>query len=110
MVSFQAVQVLADENLGLYHDREATDPVTELEFRVPNIPGAPRESRPELVYIVNHSQLRLALIEPCRAVISGGQRIGVIGDAIFDLDGNSLGKTGHVPSSGVRVRHPVDVV
>ena len=91
VVSFQAVEVLADENLGLYHDQGATDPVDELEFRVPNIPGVPRASGPELVYIVNHSVLRPALVEPCRAVISDGQRVGFINAEVVGLDGQPRG-------------------
>lgn len=85
------MQALTDENLGLYHDRWATDPVDDLEFRVPNIPGVLRESRPELVYIVNHSLLRLALVEPCRAVICEGRRVGFINADVVGLGGQPRG-------------------
>ena len=90
-----AVEVLADENLGVYWDRELTDPVTFIEFQgaafePPLRPGVKRE----WVYVVNHSDKELVLIEPCRG-ISGpdGENIADIHGGLHDLDGEWLGGT-----------------
>ena len=70
-------QILADENLGLYHDQQATEPVTSLEFVLMLPPMVPRVP-PITVYVRNESDIDLTLIEPCRDIFdsASGQRIG----------------------------------
>ena len=87
-------QVLADENLGLYHDPEATQPVTSLEFT--GLQPPLRSGVIETIYVRNESGIDLTLIEPCRGVFEGddeqnGIRIGFLDSAISSLDGVELG-------------------
>ena len=83
------VRVLADENLGLYHDPAGSHPLTALEFRVL---GARAERTKESTgYIRNESSFKLSLIEPCRNVVAGAETVGSIDAAIFGMSGNRLG-------------------
>jgi hypothetical protein len=63
------VEVLADENLELFHDPEGTQPVTTLEFRRPLLqpPLTPRNINP-IIYVKNNSNADLTLIAPCREI------------------------------------------
>ena len=76
-------QVLVDENLGVYHDPEGTDPVTSLEFVMLQPPLGPRIP-PITVYIKNESDVNLTLVEPCREIFDedSGQRIGFMNPLI----------------------------
>ena len=89
-----SAQVLADENLGLYHDPDATQPVTALEFT--RLQPPLRSGVIETIYVRNESAIDLTLIEPCREVFDGddeqnGIRIGYMDSAISSLDGVELG-------------------
>ena len=90
------MKVLPDDNLGLYFDREAREPVTSLNFRVLNLKPPllkSRETAPIDVYIRDESGLGLRLVEPCRDVVSNGQRIGHVEADIFDMEGRRRGHT-----------------
>ena len=89
------VIVLASGDLGIYHDQDATEPVTSLHFVGQNFQPPLRLAgiRPEIVYIRNESEISLFLVEPCREVLEGdvGPRIGFMNPKIFDLDGTRRG-------------------
>ena len=115
-LTFQAVQVLSDESLGLYHDPEGTNPVTSLGFPVLDIQPPLRRfdrSSGRRVYLRNEIDVDLFLIEPCRDVVVDEQRVGFMNPEIFDLDGNSLGTVCDIPrvrlAPGEMVRARVDV-
>ena len=100
-LTFRAVEVLADESLGLYHDAEGTAPVEFLELPVLDL--KPPLRRPDRtggrrVFIRNQSDIALFLIEPCREVIAGEQNIGFMNPEIFDMDGNRRGNVCDRPS------------
>ena len=94
------VQVLADENLGIYHDPGATDPVESLEFEMIGFEPPLRPTQPvQIVYIKNESDppILLTLVEPCSNAFQGddqenGIRLGWMGDSfIHTLDDIPLG-------------------
>ena len=89
------VEVLADENLGVYWDRELKEPVTFLEFRgaalVPPLRGGVESV---WVYVQNRSDEELTLIEPCREIEDAeGRPIAHIKAEVHDLDRESTGGT-----------------
>ena len=110
------VEVLSDENLGVYWDRDLTDPVTFIEFRgaafqPPLQPGV----RPEWVYVQNRSDKDLTLIDPCRDIPgAGAEDIAHIAGSVHNLDGDWIGETcdrdvALAPGEVVRVQIRVDV-
>ena len=94
-LSLSAALVLADENLGLYHDADATQPFTGEEkleflgFRLQPPLENRGKARPEApVYIKNESNIDLTLIAPC-------------GEVLNLADGRRLGHLdGHIESAG----------
>ena len=70
-----AVEVLADENLGVYWDRELKEPVTFIKFRGAALVTPLRGTvKHEWVYVVNHSDKELVLIDPCRGIRGPGMK------------------------------------
>ena len=95
VLAFRAVNVLADENLGLYHDAQGTEPVTFLEFPVLDLQPPLRRSKESgavSVYIRIESGIDLFLIEPCGDVLVDGRRIGLMGPELFDTDERLQGR------------------
>ena len=96
-LSLSAAVVISGDNLGLWHDKAKTQPVTSLEFTGAKL-HPPLESRsiPEVwVYIENRSSIDLTLIAPCGDVESPpGTRIGNMDTPLFDIPtGIDLGNT-----------------
>ena len=88
------MEVLADENLGVYWDQELREPVTFIEFRGAAFEPPLRAGvKPEWVYLVNRSGMELSLIEPCREVFDGdnGPRIGWMDPPVSNLNGVHIG-------------------
>ena len=105
--SFAEVQVLPDENLGLYHDRDATDPVTSLPFSLLMLqpPLTSDGFARRTIYIRNESDTDLMLIEPCRSIFdrddaSGSVRLGHIDAVIYNLSGPRRGDSCPPQASG----------
>ena len=95
-IVLSGVEVLSDDNLGIYHDRDLTEPVTFMEFRgaalVSPLDGGRVE--PVWVYIVNHSDKGLTLIEPCRDIEDAeGRGIAHIFAEIHNLEGEWISNT-----------------
>ena len=86
------VSVLKDENLGLYHDREATKPVEGLRFGLLKLkePLRTQETGTRSVFIRNQSGIALFLIEPCREVVVDGRSIGFMNPDIFNMNGDRI--------------------
>ena len=86
------VKVLGDETLGLYHDREAKEPLNSVRFTLPKLKEPLRANRTSTrsVFIRNHSDIALFLIEPCREVVVDGRRIGFMNPELFDMNGNHI--------------------
>ena len=84
--------VLADENLGLYHDPDGIAPVTSLNFARLQPPLDTRTTSPA-IYIRNESNGPLRLIDPCRNVFdsNSGTKIGFQHPGIRNLGGTHLG-------------------
>ena len=95
-IVLSGVEVLSDDNFGIYHDRDLTEPVNFMEF-----PGAalvhPFEGRgvePVWVYVVNHSDVELTFIEPCRDIENAeGWGIAHIFADIYNLEGEWTSNT-----------------
>ena len=92
-ITVSPVVVLSSGDLGLYHDPEGANTVTSLNFRVADFQLPLRQVvGPEIIYIRNESSVNLTLIEPCREVVVGGQRIGFINPRLHSLqNGDHLG-------------------
>ena len=77
-LELRSAAVISGENLGLWHDREKTKPVTFL-----NYVGVTLEQPLEgafdpkaVVYVENLSTMELTVLEPCSDVESDGTLIG----------------------------------
>ena len=109
-LSLSAALVLADENLGLYHDADATQPFTgeeKLEFLGFRL-QPPLENRgkahPEApVYIKNESNIDLTLIAPCGEVLNlaDGRRLGHLDGHIESAGGEEF--LGYICEERVRL-------
>ena len=92
---FTDVEVLADDNLGLYFDVDGNDPVEHLDFDALNLKEPLHESgetNSRWIYVQNESPIDLFLIEPCGEVRDwNDRRIGRINPHVEDLDGNNIG-------------------
>ena len=85
-------QVLADENLGLYHNADGTGPVVSLDIPLLRPPlGGSRVTK--IIYVRNESDIDLTLIEPCRNVFDehSDSRLGHIEVRMFNLNGSHRG-------------------
>ena len=86
--------MLPDENLGLYSDSEATNPVTSLNFLVTNFqPPLGPDIQQESIYIRNEAGIDLIFVEPCASVFdtTSEVRIGTLRGTIYNLDGGFRG-------------------
>ena len=93
-LSFATV-VVGEGTLGLYHDREATQAVTSLQFEGLDLQPPMRSLvRSENIYLKNESAIELTLIEPCRNVFDqddeSGQRLGHQDVLIRDIETNNV--------------------
>ena len=94
VVRFNAVDVRSSGDLGLYTDEELTRPAEFLTFGLLDLQpplGPARETGTRRLFVVNHGPDPIFLIEPCREVISGGERVGFMNAGIEDLAGNFRG-------------------
>ena len=94
-ILLSAVDVLADEKLGVYWDQRLTEPVTFMEFHGTQF-EPPLQTHVESiwVYIVNHPEKELTLIEPCRRILGlGHEDIAHIHGDVHNLDGERIGDT-----------------
>ena len=109
-LSLSAALVLADENLGLYHDADATQPFTGEEkleflgFRLQPPLENRGKARPEApVYIKNESNIGLTLIAPCGEVLNlaDGRRLGHLDGHIESAGGEEF--LGYICEERVRL-------
>ena len=114
-LTFRDVEVLPDDNLGVYFDVDGNEPVEHLDFRALNLQPPLHESRETnaiWLYVRNHSEFDLFLIEPCGEIRDRDDdiRIGHVNLHVESLDGSVIGYTCDrpriklVPGQMVRMR------